>query len=102
VRHTIDDASYVIRFTPRRARSNWSAINLKRVEDLTRLGRMHPAGLKAFEARDPKRSGVYSYEQRKEEHKLAAAYEAKLKANKAAWMFFRSQARGTNARRVGG
>jgi uncharacterized protein YdeI (YjbR/CyaY-like superfamily) len=92
VRRTIDDASYVIRFTPRRARSNWSAINLKRVDELTRLGRMQPAGVRAFEARDPKRSEVYSYEQRKDEQKLAVAYEAKLNANKAASTFFRSQA----------
>jgi uncharacterized protein YdeI (YjbR/CyaY-like superfamily) len=92
VRRTIDDESYAIRFTPRRARSNWSAINVKRVAELTKLGRMRPAGLKAFEARDPKPSGLYSYEQRNKWQKLAAAYEATLKANKAAWTFFRSQA----------
>ena len=92
VRRTIDDVSYVIRFTPRRARSNWSAINVKRAKELTKLGRMRPAGLKAFEARDPKPSGLYSYEQRNKWQKLAAAYEAKLKANEAAWTFFRSQA----------
>lgn len=92
VRRTIDDASYVIRFTPRRKRSNWSAVNVKRMTELISLGRVHPAGLGAFEARDPKRSGVYSYEQRKRDEQLAPAYAAKLKANKKAWTFFQSQA----------
>jgi uncharacterized protein YdeI (YjbR/CyaY-like superfamily) len=88
VRRTIDEERYSIRFTPRRPRSNWSAVNLKRVEELTNLGRMHPAGLRAFEVRDPSRT--YSYE-RKEDQKLDPAYEAKLKANKKAWTFFQAQ-----------
>jgi len=48
----IDEHSYAIRFTPRRPRSNWSAPNIARVEELTRQGRMHPAGVRAFEARE--------------------------------------------------
>jgi uncharacterized protein YdeI (YjbR/CyaY-like superfamily) len=92
VRKSIDDHSYVIRFTPRRARSIWSAVNVRRVAELTRLGRMQPAGLKAFEALDPTRTGVYSFEQPKEDLKLGSPYEAKLRANKKAWSFFRSQA----------
>jgi hypothetical protein len=50
IRRTIDDESYSIRFTPRRPTSIWSAVNLKRVAELTKLGRMHPAGLRVFEA----------------------------------------------------
>ncbi len=92
VRRTIDDESYSIRFTPRRSRSTWSAVNIKRVEELTRLGRMHPAGLRAFEARDPERSRIYSFEQRKEAQKLSPEYQAKLEANRKAWTFFQSQA----------
>jgi uncharacterized protein YdeI (YjbR/CyaY-like superfamily) len=53
---------------------------------------MHPAGLRAFEARDPKRSYAYSFEQRKEGQKLAPEYQAKLEANKKAWAFFQAQA----------
>ncbi len=48
----IDDEVYAIRFTPRRRRSNWSAINLAKVAELTAAGRMHPAGQRAFEERD--------------------------------------------------
>jgi uncharacterized protein YdeI (YjbR/CyaY-like superfamily) len=91
VRHTIDEASYSIRFTPRRARSIWSAVNVKRVAELTKLDRMQPAGLRAFEARDPKRSGIYAFEQRKEGQKLSPEYQAKLESNAKAWAFFRAQ-----------
>lgn len=48
----IDDEVYTIRFTPRRKTSNWSAINIAKVADLTAAGRMHPAGLRAFEERN--------------------------------------------------
>ena len=48
---TVDDVSYMIRFTPRRARSNWSASNVERVKQLQREGRMREAGLAAFAAR---------------------------------------------------
>ena len=92
VRRTIDEESYSIRFTPRRARSIWSNVNTKRVAELTKQGRMHDAGHAAFKARDPKRSGIYSFEQRKKDQKLGAAYVKKLKANKKAWEFFQSQA----------
>lgn len=92
VRKSLGDESYVIRFTPRRARSIWSAVNVRRVTELTRLGRMRPAGVKAFEARDPARTGVYSFEQPRESLTLGAPYKAKLKASKRAWTFFRSQA----------
>src|SRR6185295_586130 len=56
VRRGIDDDSYTIRFTPRKLKSIWSLVNTKRVDELTKLGRMKPAGLKAFALRDPKRT----------------------------------------------
>ncbi len=64
IRKNIDATSYVIRFTPRKPRSTWSAVNVKRVGVLRKQGLMQPAGLEAFEARREKRSGIYSYEQR--------------------------------------
>lgn len=63
VRRRIDDANYSIRFTPRKRTSIWSAINIKRVGELTEGGRMRPAGLQAFEARSEAKSKVYSYEE---------------------------------------
>ena len=59
VRNRIDDVSYSNRFTPRTARSTWSAVNIRRAEDLIERGRMRPAGRKAFEARTDDRSTIY-------------------------------------------
>src|SRR5712692_8865031 len=58
VRKRIDDVSYTIRFTPRRASSIWSSVNIKRARELSRLGLMRPAGLKAFDLRDEKKSAI--------------------------------------------
>jgi uncharacterized protein YdeI (YjbR/CyaY-like superfamily) len=79
----------MIRFTPRKPTSVWSAVNIRNVEKLVKENRMRPAGLKAFEARKENRSGIYSYEQRSPE--LVEPYLGKLKRNKAAWKFFRTQ-----------
>jgi uncharacterized protein YdeI (YjbR/CyaY-like superfamily) len=63
VRYSLDAGSSAQRFTPRRKGSTWSAINVAKVATLTEQGRMRPAGLAAFEARDPARTGIYAYEQ---------------------------------------
>ena len=89
LRKSLDEASYMIRFTPRRASSVWSTVNMRRAEELIRLGRMHPAGHKAYEARTEYRSGIYSYEQRSAE--LAEPYAAHFKRNRKAWRFFQAQ-----------
>jgi uncharacterized protein YdeI (YjbR/CyaY-like superfamily) len=89
IRKSIDDLSYKIRFTPRKPRSIWSAVNIKRAGELSEQGLMQPAGLKAFRAREENRSGIYSYEQRSPE--LPDQYGKKLKKNFAAWKFFHAQ-----------
>jgi uncharacterized protein YdeI (YjbR/CyaY-like superfamily) len=89
IRKRIDEVSYQIRFTPRRRGSIWSAINIKRAQELRK--RMRPAGMKAFAARIENKSGVYSYEKRTAE--LDDPYAKKLKTNKAAWDFFQAQPR---------
>jgi uncharacterized protein YdeI (YjbR/CyaY-like superfamily) len=91
VRKSIDETSYTIRFTPRKPTSNWSSININLVRGLTKKGRMHPAGLKAFAARSPRKSGIYSYEQRKSAQ-FTGEQEKQFRACRAAWEFFRSQA----------
>ena len=85
----IDERSYKQRFTPRRKRSIWSAVNIARVGELTRLGLMHPAGLAVFEARDPSRANQYSFEQ--EDVRLSDAFADLFRANEKAWAFFESQ-----------
>ena len=91
VRKSIDETSYLIRFTPRRPASNWSSININLVRKLTKQGLMHPAGLKAFAARSAKKSAIYSYEQRNNAQ-FTREQAKQFRANKAAWEFFRSQA----------
>lgn len=90
VRKSIDETSYKIRFTPRRPRSVWSAINIRRVAELSKLGLMHSAGVAAFEKRGDDRSAIYAYEQRKTAT-LPAPFEKKFRAHPGAWKFFQSQ-----------
>lgn len=90
VRAAIDSESYKIRFTPRKGRSIWSRINVRHVERLKKAGRMTPAGLKAYAAREKQRTGIYSFEQKRAG--FAARHRKSLRANEKAWAFFRSQA----------
>ncbi len=87
-RKSVDSDSYMIRFTPRKPRSIWSAKNIKRALELIELGLMKPAGLDAFNKREEARSRVYSFEQ---EAAALGEYEKKLRANKKAWAFFQAQ-----------
>jgi uncharacterized protein YdeI (YjbR/CyaY-like superfamily) len=91
VRRGMDDTSYCQRFTPRKLRSTWSAVNIARAHELIAEGRMQPCGLEAFERRTADRSRVYSYEQR-QTAALSAAEVKVFKANRAAWTFFSAQA----------
>jgi uncharacterized protein YdeI (YjbR/CyaY-like superfamily) len=90
LRKSIDDKSYKIRFTPRKPDSNWSKVNIERVAELTRLGLMRPAGLKAFEGRKEEKSGIYAYEQRAQAHLDEAALQ-EFHAHPRAWEFFQNQ-----------
>ena len=89
IRRRIDDDSYTIRFTPRRPRSIWSAVNIARAQALADERKMRPAGRAAFEARTENRSGIYAYEQRSAT--LPEPYARTMKQHKAAWGFFQAQ-----------
>lgn len=91
IRKSLGDDAYTNRFTPRRRGSNWSRINIGRVEELSAEGRMHPAGERAFAARTDEKSGVYSFEQSREGAAFPPAYEKQLRKHKAAWTFFSAQ-----------
>ena len=84
----LDEDRYVQRFTPRRPGSNWSKVNVEKVAKLQEAGLMRPAGLAAFERRDRRKVGVYSFENDAE---LAPEYEAELRANEAAADYFDSR-----------
>lgn len=90
VRRSIDADSYCIRFTPRKTTSIWSAVNIQKVEELTKNGLMQPAGLEAFSHRKEEKSKIYSFE--REAINLEASFEDQFKANEAAWSFFTTQA----------
>ncbi|HXQ72123.1 MAG TPA: YdeI/OmpD-associated family protein [Pyrinomonadaceae bacterium] len=88
VRRRLDETSYQQRFTPRRARSIWSLVNVKHVERLKKEARMHAAGLAAYEQRDPKRTGIYAFENAPCE--LSAEYEKEFRKVKGAWEYFQT------------
>ena len=90
IRKSLDADSYVIRFTPRRRGSIWSEVNVRRVKSLKREGRMRPAGLSAFTGRDPKKTSLYSYEQRHSAELSPDELKA-FKSQKRAWDYFQSQ-----------
>jgi uncharacterized protein YdeI (YjbR/CyaY-like superfamily) len=89
VRKSINKTTYKQRFTPRKSKSYWSAVNMRRVGELAKLGRIAPSGAKAFEQRTSD-SGKYSFESRRK--RLPLAYETRFRATPGAWEFFRAQA----------
>lgn len=90
VRTKIDEASYKIRFTPRKPTSTWSAVNIEKMRVLEAQGRMTDAGRRALALRSESRSRIYAYEQR-EEARLSPQHEAEFRMNEAAWSFFERQ-----------
>jgi uncharacterized protein YdeI (YjbR/CyaY-like superfamily) len=90
VMRRLDEDAVVQRFTPRKSKSTWSLINCRKVEVLIAAGRMRAPGLAAWQARDPARTGIYSFEQAR-----AAFTPVQTKAFKRfakAWKWFHVQA----------
>ena len=87
LRKSIDAESYKIRFTPRKPRSHWSAVNVRRVRELAEQGRMRPPGVRAFEQRREELTARASYEQ-EHEPVLPSEYAERLRANAEAAAFF--------------
>ncbi len=92
VRRRIDDESYSIRFTPRKPKSIWSAVNIAKVAELLSRDLMHPAGIAAFERRTADKSAIYAYENKPEA--FDADLEAAFRSNPSAWDFFELQPNG--------
>ncbi len=90
VRGNLDEVSYAIRFTPRKPRSIWSAVNIRKANALVASGLMHESGARAFAARTEDRSEIYAFE-RKRKGELDPAYAKRLAANKKAKAFFDAQ-----------
>jgi uncharacterized protein YdeI (YjbR/CyaY-like superfamily) len=90
IRKKVDDISYKVRFTPRRPKSIWSAVNIGRVAALTAEGRMQPPGVAAFARREEQKSRRYSFENRATA-KLSAEGQREFRRDPVAWKFFKSQ-----------
>jgi uncharacterized protein YdeI (YjbR/CyaY-like superfamily) len=90
VRHSIDENSYRIRFTPRKPTSNWSEVNLKKMKYLMENNLVHSSGLKIFEFRNKEKTKNYSFENKTGE------FEEGLKnifiSHVEAWNFYNSLA----------
>jgi len=89
IRKRFDATSYTIRFTPRKRDSIWSAVNLRHVARLEAAGLMQPAGLKVYRERDPKKSKLYSFENRPQQ--LDPVSAKAFRANARAWTWFAAQ-----------
>jgi uncharacterized protein YdeI (YjbR/CyaY-like superfamily) len=83
VRYSLGDDQAAQRITPRRKGSNWSARNVAIAQRLIAEGEMQPAGLTAFEARTPERTGIYSYE--RDAAALTEDETSRFQADAAAW-----------------
>ena len=90
IRRSLDADAYLIRFTPRKPTSTWSAVNTRRVAELERLDLMRPAGLQAYSHWKSHNSGIYSFEQPRPA-KLSRSHQAQLRASPKAWTFFSTQ-----------
>jgi uncharacterized protein YdeI (YjbR/CyaY-like superfamily) len=88
VRRSLDNDSFSVRFSPRKKKSKWSAVNIKRAKELEAEGRMHAAGLEAFRARDEIAVAPYSFENKS--ITLDPSLEKRLRANKVAWSYFQT------------
>lgn len=90
VKKSYDDVSYLQRFTPRRARSNWSKINRQTVERLLKEGdRMQEAGMVHVRAaqKDGRWEAAYAPPS---EMTVPEDFVAAVKKNKAAWTFYQT------------
>ena len=90
VRRAYDDRSFTVRFTPRKPRSIWSLVNMRHVERLIAAKKMAAPGLAAFNARDEKRTGIYSFE--RAAATLDQTATALFKKNRKAWQYFQDEA----------
>lgn len=90
IRRRLDADSFSIRFSPRKPRSIWSRVNVAHVERLIAAKRMKPAGLAAYRARTPDRTGIYSFERAATE--LPQAFARTFRKHRAAWTYFQATA----------
>lgn len=89
VRRSVDEDSFSVRFTRRRAGSYWSAVNRRRAAELEAEGRMHAAGRSALPAADAPPAARYSFE--RSEATLSPGFRRRLRESPDAFEFFEAQ-----------
>ena len=89
IKKRVDEHRYTHRFSPRKADSIWSNVNARRLKELLAAKRVAKPGRDAWQRRDPKKTGVYSFENRPKT--FERPLERTFKADKAAWAFFCAQ-----------
>jgi uncharacterized protein YdeI (YjbR/CyaY-like superfamily) len=85
-RKSLDDVYYLQKYVPRRPRSRWSQVNVRKVEELTAAGRMRPSGMAEVEAAKADGRWDAAYESQKDATvppDLAAALSASPRAAEA-------------------
>jgi uncharacterized protein YdeI (YjbR/CyaY-like superfamily) len=96
----IDDERYCHRFTPRRKRSHWSALNIRLAQQLIDNGNMTAAGMAAFEQRQAGPEAGADTGSRPE-YRLSPEIETALRANSAAWKNLNALAPGYRRQYIG-
>lgn len=88
-RGSFDEQYFLQKFTPRRPKSIWSKINVKKVKGLIASGEMKPSGLKAVEAAKQDGRWAAAYASQKN-IVVPADFQSALRKNKKANTFFES------------
>jgi uncharacterized protein YdeI (YjbR/CyaY-like superfamily) len=77
------------RFSPRKRRSTWSALNLKRFAEMRALGQVDATGMRAYERRNPATDGYAIADRRNAT--LGDEYEQRFAEHPNAWVFYQAQ-----------
>lgn len=89
IRKKIDEESYCNRISPRRKGSNWSDVNIKRIQELMDLGLVSEEGKRVFVNRDIRKQKSASFEQEKVE--FLTHHIELFEKHKKAFAFFETQ-----------
>ncbi len=88
VRHGVDEAGFAQRYTPRTSRSPWSEVNRRRMDVLLAAGRVHPAGMRAWDLRDDTPADPAVADRQGE---LDPDMQGRFEADPDAWTWFLTQ-----------
>ena len=90
VRNGVDADGFAQRFSPRTSRSPWSEVNRALMEELIASGRVHPAGLRAWDGRDAAPGGI-APRVADRQAALEAPMQVRFEADPVAWNWFQQQ-----------